>query len=126
MKKLTALGIAILIFLIGYFSFIHFYAASNTEAKIVAARMQISDLGVALDLFYQDCRRYPLKDEGLAALLKSPSDCVDPGKAYISVVPKDPWKRELIYESPDGVTYTLKSLGADGVAETLYDHQKID
>lgn len=42
-------------------------------AKTKTAKMQIEDIGPALDLFYLDAGRYPETNEGLQALVQAPA-----------------------------------------------------
>ena len=85
------------------------------KAKMNEARIQIRELGKALDMFYADCGFYPPADTGLNALVEPPgSDCPTWGPdPYIKRVPKDPWNNALIYDR-EGSNYFLMSLGADG------------
>lgn len=83
------------------------------KAKVKEANVKIKQLGDALEMYYTDCSIYPTTDQGLAALVEAPSDCEEWGpEPYIKKIPKDPWKREYIYES-DGSDFEIKSLGKD-------------
>lgn len=84
------------------------------KAKMKEARIAISELGKALDMYFTDCNNYPSSEEGLQALVQAPSSCSNWGpEAYQRKINKDPWGRDFIYES-NGSTYVLKSLGSDG------------
>lgn len=86
-------------------------------AKSDTARLQIEDLGAALDLFYLDNGRYPSAGEGLAALVQPPAGMPAWDGPYLkkSVIPKDPWGREYQYRYPgEQAAFELVSLGADG------------
>ena len=84
------------------------------KAKINQAKIQISEYGKALDMYFTDCNSYPSTDEGLGALVKAPSTCSNWGPdPYLKKVNKDPWGKEFLYES-SGNNYLLKSLGSDG------------
>lgn len=86
------------------------------ESKTKTARMQIEELGAALDLYHLDVGQYPSTDQGLQALIESP-----PGEdvwhgPYLkkTINPKDPWGNEYLYRSPgQHGPYDLLSLGAD-------------
>jgi general secretion pathway protein G len=85
-------------------------------AKVDTARLQISDLSAALDLYYLDLGRYPTTAEGLAALIAAPDDVRDWDGPYLkkSAVPNDPWGNTYGYKAPgDNGPYDLFSYGAD-------------
>ena len=84
-------------------------------AKTKTAKVQIEDLGGALDLYRLDVGRYPTSSEGLEALVKK-SDSKKWNGPYLkkSKVPEDPWGNAYHYRSPgDHGDYDLYSLGAD-------------
>lgn len=79
-------------------------------AKIREAKIQISEVSKALDMFYTDCNFYP---KSLQSLVTADSDCANWGPdPYLKKMPKDPWGSTLVYELDNG-SYVLKSLGAD-------------
>jgi general secretion pathway protein G len=85
-------------------------------AKRDTARLQIADLGAALDLYYLDLGRYPTTAEGLSALVSAPEDGRDWDGPYLkkSAVPHDPWGSAYEYKAPgDNGPYDLFSYGAD-------------
>ena len=87
------------------------------EAKSDTARLQIEDLGAALDLFYLANGRYPGTSEGLGALLQQPASMPAWDGPYLKKksVPKDPWSNDYQYRSPgENTPYELFSFGADG------------
>lgn len=85
-------------------------------AKSDTAKLQIEELGSALDLYHLEVGRYPSSQEGLQALVQAPGD-VDKWKGpYLKKkeVPKDPWGNDYRYESPgQHGSYDLFTLGAD-------------
>ncbi len=84
------------------------------RARINQAKIQIGEIGKALDMYYTDCGSYPPTDAGLMALVEPQSSCSNWGPdPYIKRAPKDPWNNEFVYETTGG-SYTLISLGADG------------
>jgi len=88
-----------------------------TDAKIKTARIQISSLENALDLYYLDANRYPTTSEGLRALIERPGGTVVWTGPYLKgdAVPNDPWGRPYVYRSPgEHGTYDIMSYGADG------------
>ena len=89
------------------------------SAKADATKIQIKSLAAALDLYRLHNSNYPTTEQGLAALLKKPELGTIPENwrgPYITSnnVPTDGWKHPFVYVS-DGRTYTITSLGADGV-----------
>jgi general secretion pathway protein G len=86
-------------------------------AKVDTAKLQIADLGAALDLFFLDLGRYPNSSEGLAALVTAPSALSGWDGPYLkkSTVPADPWGQQYQYKAPgERGPYDLYSYGADG------------
>lgn len=80
------------------------------SAKVKEARIQMSELGKALDMYYTDCGIYP---QSLDGLINQPSDCPNWGpEPYLKKLQKDPWGSDFEYES-DGGTYNLLSYGKD-------------
>jgi general secretion pathway protein G len=90
---------------------------SAGRAEVQTARIQIENLGAALDTFRLDVGRYPTTQEGLAALRQRPFGVDRWDGPYLKKdVPKDPWDRQYVYRSPGegGRPYDIVSLGADG------------
>lgn len=87
------------------------------SSKTKTARLQLEELGAALDLYRLEVGRYPTTEQGLAALVQAPSgDSQGWNGPYLKkkVVPKDPWGYEYHYQSPgEHDLYDLYSLGAD-------------
>jgi general secretion pathway protein G len=95
------------------------FARRSEQARVTAARTQISQFEVALDAFEIDLGRYPTTAEGLRALVEKPtSDAEEWQQSYLRRgVPKDPWGNDYLYRYPgryneDG--YDLYSFGPDG------------
>lgn len=114
-KGMTLLEIMIVLMILG--SLIAVLANVVTgrlkRARIEQAKIQIGEIGKALDMFYTDCGFYPESGAGLKALVEPQSSCPNWGPdPYIKKVNKDPWQNEFIYEVSGG-SYTLRSLGAD-------------
>ncbi len=86
------------------------------KGKQSAAKAQIELLGQALDQFRLDTGRYPTTSEGLEALLQDPGvEGWDGPYLRKSVIPRDPWNRPYIYQSPGSHgEYDLYSYGRDG------------
>jgi len=91
------------------------------EAKQAKARIQLESFDTALKLYRLDSGVYPSTEQGLQALVETPSvgelpknwrpgGYLDKGK-----IPRDPWGNEYVYLCP-GIEdeYDLISYGADG------------
>lgn len=89
------------------------------RANVTAAKSQIGNFKLALEMYNQDCRQYPTRDQGLNALWKkpvlSPSPANWDGPYVDKKIPYDPWGKEYIYAIPgdNGLPFTISSLGAD-------------
>src|SRR6478735_10819401 len=87
------------------------------DARIMAARQDISTLMQSLKLYRLDNQRYPTTEQGLQALVSRPTaPPVPPNwKPYLDKLPSDPWGRPYQYLNP-GVKgeIDVMSLGADG------------
>lgn len=89
------------------------------EARIVAAKQDISTIMQALKLYRLDNQRYPTTEQGLAALTTRPTSgpAANGWKTggYLDKVPKDPWGGAYQLLSP-GIKGEIDifSLGADG------------
>jgi len=98
-------------------------------AKSDTARLQIEDIGAALDLFYLDNSRYPNSDEGLQALSTQPAGFESWNGPYLKKkqVPSDPWGNPYHYAMPgQNGPYDLYTLGADNVAGGEKDDKDIN
>lgn len=91
------------------------------EARVVAARQDISSIMQALKLYRLDNGRYPTTEQGLPALVSKPTTEPVPnnwkGEGYLEKLPKDPWGHPYQYLNP-GVRGEIDvfSFGADGQA----------
>ena len=91
------------------------------EARIVAARQDISSIQQALKLYKLDNQRYPTTEQGLQALVTKPEASPVPQNwkrdGYLECMPKDPWGMPYQYLNP-GLhgEIDIMSLGADGAA----------
>ena len=89
------------------------------DARLIAARQDISSLNQALKLYRLDNQNYPTTEQGLAALVQKPSSPPSPPNwktgGYIDRLPKDPWGNDYQYLNP-GLKGEIDvfSLGADG------------
>jgi general secretion pathway protein G len=91
---------------------------SGQKAKITAAKVDISQLEGALNLYKLNYDSYPTTAQGLQALVTPPAG-VDASKyqkgGYIQKLPTDPWGRPYLYASPgQHGEADVWTLGADG------------
>jgi general secretion pathway protein G len=89
------------------------------DAKVTAAKTDISNLAQALKLYRLDNGRYPSQEQGLAALVNKPTTEPVPAnwKKNLDLLPNDPWGKPYVYINP-GVKgeIDVMSFGADGQA----------
>jgi general secretion pathway protein G len=89
------------------------------EARLIAAKQDITSIAQALKLYRLDNRRYPSTEQGLQALLTKPEILPVPPNwksgGYIERLPKDPWGTPYQYLNP-GLhgEIDIFSFGADG------------
>ena len=83
---------------------------SRNRAKAKEARLALNGWSEAVNMYYNDCGKYP---SSLETLKNPDSSCNswEPG-AYKKLKSTDPWGTEFQY-SVDGNNYSLKSLGQD-------------
>ncbi len=88
------------------------------EARVIAAKQDISSIVQALKLYRLDIGRYPTTEQGLAALVTKPTTEPIPqnwkSNGYVDRLPKDPWGFAYQYVNP-GVRAEIEvfSFGAD-------------
>ena len=114
-KGMTLLEIMIVMVILGGLIAVLAGTVQNNlkKSKVKQAKIQISEYGKALDMYFTDCNNYPSTEEGLQALMQAPSSCSNWGPdPYLKKLNPDPWGNQFVYES-QGQTYELKSLGAD-------------
>ena len=89
------------------------------DARVTAARTDITNISQALKLYRLDNQRYPTAEQGLQALVAKPTTGPAPQnwKPYLEKLPNDPWGNPYQYLNP-GVKgpIDIMSLGADGKA----------
>ena len=89
------------------------------DARIIAAKQDISTLVQALKLYKLDNQHYPTTEQGLQALITKPTSGpnADGWKTggYLDKLPKDPWGNSYQYLFP-GIKgeFDVFTLGADG------------
>ena len=94
------------------------FAGRSEEARKTAAQTDISMLEGQIDIFEQDCGRFPSNEEALGALVTQPPNAPKWKGPYIKRgVPKDPWGNPYVYRYPgthNPNSYDLYSTGPDG------------
>lgn len=91
-------------------------AVRQDEARVVAARQDVTTIMQALKLFHLDNGAYPTQAQGLAALITKPDGAPNWKEGgYLTGVPNDPWGNAYQYLNP-GVHGEIDvfSYGADG------------
>lgn len=92
---------------------------SYNEGQVSSTRIQMNGLEARLKEYRRKCGAFPTTEQGLEALVTKPSsgrECKDyPQSGFIDgdQVPKDAWDNDFSYESSDGKTFNIYSLGAD-------------
>ncbi|MEK7358547.1 MAG: type II secretion system major pseudopilin GspG [Bdellovibrionota bacterium] len=85
------------------------------KAKVSEGKIQMKEIGKALESYNLSCNSYPTTDQGMAALVTNPGPdaCSNWGPdPFLKKEPKDPWGKPFVYES-DGGTFEIISLGKD-------------
>lgn len=92
------------------------------KAKETRARLDIQNIGSALDIFEIHTGSYPDSSNGLDALRNDPGIEGWDGP-YYQKTPNDPWGNPYQYNYPpnNGINYDLYSMGADGQEGTEDD-----
>jgi general secretion pathway protein G len=83
--------------------------SSFNKSKVENTKIQMKQIGNALNMYNLDCGSYPTSLAGLVDKDDCPNWGPDP---YLKKVPKDAWNTEFLYEV-DGANYFLMSLGED-------------
>ncbi len=88
------------------------------QARITAAKTDISMLETALDMYEVDTGKHPSTEEGLNALVQQPASVTTWNGPYVKRgMPADPWNNPYVYRSPgtnNVNSFDLSSLGPDG------------
>jgi len=91
------------------------------QAKPKKAKLDIEQIGLALDMYAAENGEYPTTEQALQALISSPTSPPEPlnwNGPYVKPTNfLDPWNNEYVYESPsnhEGYDYDLYSYGSDG------------
>lgn len=101
------------------------------KARVVKARLQMEQFGVALESFRMDNGFYPTTEQGLEALVIKPEFGREARNyrkgSYLARLPKDPWGVGYTYMTPGKHgAYDIVSYGADGQAGGLDEDSDIN
>jgi general secretion pathway protein G len=97
-------------------------------SKIKAAKIQISNISAALDLYRLSNGAYPSEQQGLKVLVEKPEGATNWDGPYLTRADGiiDPWDRPFVYKLPgQHGAYDILSLGADGKEGGTGDDQDI-
>jgi general secretion pathway protein G len=94
------------------------FTGTTTDAKISAAKANVSELESAIERFNVHMDRYPSSEEGLNGLVAAPTGEEQKWRGpYVKVVRNDPWGHPFQYRTPGThhpSSFDLWSRGADG------------
>lgn len=118
-RGLTLIEILVVVTILGIIASIVGIQVANQleEAKIDTARVQMTDLANALDLYKIKFNKYP---QALGELATPPEG----KKPIMDRIPKDPWDADYIYIFPgqhNPGKFDLQSKGPDGVTDNEDD-----
>ena len=100
------------------------FTGVSERSRATAASTQINQIATALQTFEINIGRFPRTDEGLRALVEAPAGVPeDKWQQGLDQLPKDPWGKPYIYESPGrhNKDFDLSSAGPDGQEGTSDD-----
>ncbi len=115
---LTMIEILIVISIIGILSalIVPKLMERPDQARVLAAKQDISTISQALNFYKLDNFSFPTTDQGLISLVKKPSiDPIPPNwmGPYINQIKKDPWGGEYHYKLETAKEFEVLSFGAD-------------
>ena len=116
----TLLEIMVVVIIIGVLAatIIPQFMGTTQEAKVSAAKADVSQLENALERFNLHMDRYPTIDEGLKVLVEAPASEDKKWRGpYIKLLRPDPWGNPYQYRAPGmhhSTTFDVWSRGADG------------
>jgi general secretion pathway protein G len=94
------------------------FMGTASDAKISAAKANVTELESALERFYVHMDRYPSNEEGLNALVTPPAGEDQKWRGpYVKIVRTDPWGNPYQYRAPGTrhtASFDIWSRGADG------------
>ena len=95
------------------------FAGRSKQAKVTAAKSQISNLEIAIDLFEVDMGYFPKGGNDLRELIEEPNsnNVQDWQGPYLKKgIPRDPWGNDYVYNYPGKMnigSYDISSGGPD-------------
>jgi general secretion pathway protein G len=116
----TLLEIMVVVIIIGVLAatIIPQFMGTTHDAKVSAAKADVSQLENALERFNLHMDRYPTMDEGLKVLVEAPTGEDKKWRGpYIKLLRPDPWGNPYQYRMPGmhhTTTFDVWSRGADG------------
>jgi general secretion pathway protein G len=116
----TLIEIMVVVVIIGLLAatIIPQFIGTTHDAKVSAAKGHVAELESALERFNVHMDRYPTTEEGLKALLESPSAEDKKWRGpYIKLLRPDPWGNPYQYRNPGihhPTSFDIWSRGADG------------
>jgi len=116
----TLIEIMVVVIIIGVLAamIIPQFIGTTTDAKVSAAKGDVSSIESALERFNLHMDRYPTMDEGLKVLVESPAGGDNKWRGpYIKQLRPDPWGNPYQYRVPGAhhtSTFDVWSRGADG------------
>jgi general secretion pathway protein G len=116
----TLLEIMVVVIIIGVLAatIIPQFMGTTHDAKVSAAKADVSQLENALERFNLHMDRYPTMDEGLKVLVEAPAGEDKKWRGpYIKLLRPDPWGNPYQYRVPGihhATTFDVWSRGADG------------
>lgn len=118
----TLMEIMVVIFIIGLLIAVVAPSVLGNQDKAMKQKVMadLATLEQALDMYRLDNLRFPSNEQGLAALVKKPTQEPLPrswrSDGYIRRLPEDPWGTPYQYRMPgEHGRVDVYSLGADGV-----------
>jgi general secretion pathway protein G len=116
----TLLEIMVVVIIIGVLAatIIPQFMGTTHDAKVSAAKADVSQLENALERFNLHMDRYPTMEEGLKVLVEAPAGEDKKWRGpYIKLLRPDPWGNQYQYRIPGmhhTTTFDVWSRGADG------------
>jgi general secretion pathway protein G len=94
------------------------FMTTTYDAKVGAAKAQVSELEAQLERFNVNLDRYPTTEEGLKVLVEAPTTDASKWRGpYIKMLRNDPWGNPYQYKNPGThhpTSFDLWSRGKDG------------
>ncbi|QHG66718.1 type II secretion system major pseudopilin GspG [Pseudomonas putida] len=121
-RGFTLMEIMVVIFIIGLLIAVVAPSVLGNQDKAMKQKVMadLATLEQALDMYRLDNLRFPSNEQGLAALVKKPTQDPLPrswrSDGYVRRLPEDPWGTPYQYRMPgEHGRVDVYSLGADGV-----------